>query len=206
MELNKLSNEAYNAYVQSKAKPSPMGKNMVWAFLVGGLICVIGQGLLDWYQTMGLSRELAGTAVSVTLIFLTALLTGIGVFDSFAKHAGAGTLVPITGFANAVVAPAMEFKQEGLVTGTAAKLFTVAGPVLVYGISASVLYGLILWLIQVLVRQTARAFPGHGQSAVWGCLRRTSALPGLLMLCLPRKGHGDMPYLLVKSSAALNLT
>ena len=137
MELNKLSNEAYNAYVQSKAKPSPMGKNMVWAFLVGGLICVIGQGLLDWYQTMGLSRELAGTAVSVTLIFLTALLTGIGVFDSFAKHAGAGT-------------PAMEFKQEGLVTGTAAKLFTVAGPVLVYGISASVLYGLILWLIQVL--------------------------------------------------------
>ena len=104
MELNKLSNEAYNAYVQSKAKPSPMGKNMVWAFLVGGLICVIGQGLLDWYQTMGLSRELAGTAVSVTLIFLTALLTGIGVFDSFAKHAGAGTLVPITGFANAVVA------------------------------------------------------------------------------------------------------
>ena len=82
MELNKLSNEAYNAYVQSKAKPSPMGKNMVWAFLVGGLICVIGQGLLDWYQTMGLSRELAGTAVSVTLIFLTALLTGIGVFDS----------------------------------------------------------------------------------------------------------------------------
>ena len=134
MELNKLSNEAYNAYVQSKAKPSPMGKNMVWAFLVGGLICVIGQGLLDWYQTMGLSRELAGTAVSVTLIFLTALLTGIGVFDSFAKHAGAGTLV----------------KQEGLVTGTAAKLFTVAGPVLVYGISASVLYGLILWLIQVL--------------------------------------------------------
>ena len=84
------------------------------------------------------------------MIFLTALLTGIGVFDSFAKHAGAGTLVPITGFANAVVAPAMEFKQEGLVTGTAAKLFTVAGPVLVYGISASVLYGLILWLIQVL--------------------------------------------------------
>ncbi len=81
-------------------------------FSGGGLICVIGQGLLDWYQTMGLSRELAGTAVSVTLIFLTALLTGIGVFDSFAKHAGAGTLVPITGFANAVVAPAMEFKQE----------------------------------------------------------------------------------------------
>ena len=156
MELNKLSNEAYNAYVQSKAKPSPMGKNMVWAFLVGGLICVIGQGLLDWYQTMGLSRELAGTAVSVTLIFLTALLTGIGVFDSFAKHAGAGTLVPITGFANAVVAPAMD--AGGLVTGTAAKLFTVAGPVLVYGFPPVC----SLWPDSVAdpgsVRQTARAF------------------------------------------------
>lgn len=105
----------------------PHGEEHGVGFSGGGLICVIGQGLLDWYQTMGLSRELAGTAVSVTLIFLTALLTGIGVFDSFAKHAGAGTLVPITGFANAVVAPAMEFKQEGLVTGTAAKLFTVAG-------------------------------------------------------------------------------
>ncbi|MFR0912922.1 MAG: stage V sporulation protein AC [Evtepia gabavorous] len=189
MELNKLSNEAYNAYVQSKAKPSPMGKNMVWAFLVGGLICVIGQGLLDWYQTMGLSRELAGTAVSVTLIFLTALLTGIGVFDSFAKHAGAGTLVPITGFANAVVAPAMEFKQEGLVTGTAAKLFTVAGPVLVYGISASVLYGLILWLIR-FCKKTARAFPGTGSLLYGACLRRTSGLPGCCGSVCP-KAMGD---------------
>lgn len=140
------SNEDYQRYVQSMAKPSPMGKNLLWAFLVGGAICVIGQGLLDWYRFLGLGQEEAGTAVSVTLIFVTALLTGIGVFDRLAKHAGAGTLVPITGFANAMVSPALEFKPEGLVTGTAVKLFTVAGPVLVYGLSASVVYGLVFWL------------------------------------------------------------
>jgi stage V sporulation protein AC len=126
-----------------------MGKNMVWAFLVGGLICVLGQGLTDWYRSLGLGVEAAGTATSVTLIFLTALLTGVGIFDTIAKHAGAGTLVPITGFANAVVSPAMEFKSEGFVTGTAVKLFTVAGPVLTYGLSASVVYGLILWLVRL---------------------------------------------------------
>lgn len=146
MDLNKLTNEAYNAYVQGKARPSPLGKNLAWAFCVGGGICLLGQALLDGYGALGLDPGHARMAVSVTLIFVTALLTGIGVFDRFAKHAGAGTLVPITGFANAVVAPAMEFKQEGMITGTAAKLFTVAGPVLVYGISASVVYGLILWL------------------------------------------------------------
>lgn len=150
MDLNQLSNEEYNAYVQSKATPSPMGKNIVWAFLVGGGICVLGQAMLDGYQRLGLDRDMAGLSVSVTLIFLTALLTGIGVFDRIAKHAGAGTLVPITGFANAVTAPAMEFKDEGLVTGTGAKLFTVAGPVLVYGISASAIYGLILWVGSML--------------------------------------------------------
>ncbi|MDY4430314.1 stage V sporulation protein AC [Evtepia sp.] len=150
MDLNNLSSQEYNAYVQSKAKPSPMGKNLVWAFLVGGFICLIGQGLMDFYKSRGLGVEAAGTAVSVTLIFVTALLTGIGVFDNIAKHAGAGTLVPITGFANAMVSPAMEFKQEGLVTGTAVKLFTVASPVLVYGISASVIYGLILWIMKVV--------------------------------------------------------
>ena len=148
MDLNQMSNAEYNAYVKGKAKPSPLGKNMVWAFCVGGLICVMGQALLDVYKSRGLGTEAAGTAVSVTLILVTALLTGIGVFDRIAKHAGAGTLVPITGFANAMAAPAVEFKQEGLVTGTAVKLFTVAGPVLVYGISASVVYGVILWVIQ----------------------------------------------------------
>ena len=150
MDLNKLSSEEYNAYVKSKAQPSPLGRNMVWAFVVGGLICVAGQALLDGYRALGLDEELAAMAVSITLIFVTALLTGIGIFDRFAKHAGAGTLVPITGFANAVTAPAMEFKHEGLVTGTGAKIFTVAGPVLVYGIAASVVYGLILWLMRVL--------------------------------------------------------
>ena len=148
MDLNRWTTEAYNAYVKGKAKPSPMGKNLVWAFLVGGGICLVGQALLDGYASLGLDLTQAKTAVSITLIFVTALLTGIGVFDRFAKHAGAGTLVPITGFANAVVAPAMEFKQEGMITGTAAKLFTVAGPVLVYGISASVVYGVVLYIAQ----------------------------------------------------------
>ena len=147
MDLNQMSNAEYNAYVKGKAKPSPLGKNMAWAFCVGGLICVIGQALLDFYKSRGLGAEAAGTAECVTLIFATAILTGIGVFDRIAKHAGAGTMVPITGFANAMAAPAMEFKQEGFVTGTAVKLFTVAGPVLVYGISASVVYGVILWLV-----------------------------------------------------------
>ncbi len=150
MDLNQMSNAEYNAYVKGKAKPSPLGKNMVWAFCVGGLICVIGQALLDLYKRLGLGVEAAGTAECVTLIFATAVLTGIGVFDRIAKHAGAGTMVPITGFANAMAAPAVEFKQEGLVTGTAVKLFTVAGPVLVYGISASVVYGLILWVMKMV--------------------------------------------------------
>ena len=144
----KMTNEEYAKLVKQRSKPSPMGKNMVWAFLVGGSICAFGQLLSTLYQNWGLDREQAGTAVSVTLIGITALLTGLGVFDDIAKRAGAGTLVPITGFANAVVSPAVEFKTEGFVTGTAAKLFQVAGPVLVFGISASVVYGLVLCLFQ----------------------------------------------------------
>ena len=127
-----------------------MGKNLVWAILVGGAICTIGQGLSNLYPSWGLDKDQAGTAVSVTLIFAAALLTGLGCFDKLAKRAGAGTLVPITGFANAMVSPALEFKSEGLITGTAAKLFVVAGPVLVFGISASVIYGLILLLFQLV--------------------------------------------------------
>ena len=138
-----MTNKEYNKYVSEKAKPSPIWKNMAWAFVVGGLICILGQGLLNFYQWMGLSEDDAGTAVSMTLIFAAALLTGLGVFDELAKRAGAGTLVPITGFANAMVSPALEFKSEGMVTGTGAKLFTVAGPVLVFGISASILYGIL---------------------------------------------------------------
>lgn len=143
-----LSNQEYDKLVSSKAQPSPIWKNMIWAFLVGGAICTIGQLLQTLYQNWGLNKEEASTAVSITLIFLSALFTGLGQFDRLAKHAGAGTLVPITGFANAMVSPALEFKSEGYVTGATAKLFTVAGPVLTFGISASVVYGLILWLLQ----------------------------------------------------------
>ena len=143
----KMTNEEYDKLVKAQSKPSPMGKNMVWAFLVGGSICAFGQLLSTLYQDWGLDKEGAGTAVSVTLIGITAVLTGFGIFDDVAKRAGAGTLVPITGFANAVVSPAVEFKTEGFVTGTAAKLFQVAGPVLVFGISASVVYGLVLCLL-----------------------------------------------------------
>lgn len=145
-----MNNKEYQDYVKKKAKPSPIGKNMVWAFFVGGLICVIGQGFSDFFLAMGINEEDASTATSMTLIFLAALLTGLGVFDNIAKHAGAGTLVPITGFANAMVAPAVEFKSEGVITGTAVKLFTVAGPVLVFGISASIIVGLIQFIIGLL--------------------------------------------------------
>ena len=143
-----MTNKEYDQFVKERSKPSPMWKNIVWAFLVGGAICAIGQVLLNAYKAAGLDEETAGTGVSVTLIFAAALLTGLGIFDDLAKRAGAGTLVPITGFANAMVSPALEFKSEGFVTGTAVKLFTVAGPVLTFGISAGVIYGLILCLIQ----------------------------------------------------------
>ena len=144
-----MTSQEYLQYVAAKAKPSPIWKDMAWAFCVGGGICAGGQGLSALYQTLGASKEDAGTWVSVTLIFLASLLTGLGVFDDIARRAGAGTLVPITGFSNAMVSPALEFKHEGYVTGTGAKLFTVAGPVLAYGISASVIYGLILCVIEL---------------------------------------------------------
>lgn len=140
-----MTNEAYQKLVEEKSKPTAMGRNVLSAFVVGGIICTIGQGLRSFYG-FWLDQDNTGIAVSLTLIFVAALLTGLGKFDEIARIAGAGTLVPITGFANAMVSPALEFKSEGLITGTAAKLFVVAGPVLVYGISASVVYGLILVL------------------------------------------------------------
>lgn len=143
----KMSNQEYNQYVSGRAKPSPLWKDLLWAFTVGGAICAGGQGLMTLYQSLGADRDAAGTWTSITLIFLASLLTGLGVFDDIAKRAGAGTLVPITGFSNAMVSPALEFRSEGFVTGTGAKLFTVAGPVLAYGISASVVYGIVLWLV-----------------------------------------------------------
>lgn len=141
-----MTNQEYGKFVSARAKPSPIVKDTVWAFCVGGAICAGGQFLSGLYQGWDASKEDAGTWVSITLIFLASLLTGLGVFDDIAKRAGAGTLVPITGFANSMVSPAVEFKSEGFITGTAVKLFTIAGPVLVYGISASVIYGIILWI------------------------------------------------------------
>ncbi|MBQ7254844.1 MAG: stage V sporulation protein AC [Oscillospiraceae bacterium] len=145
--MQQLSKEEYGKLVDSYAPKSKTWRNCIWAFCVGGAICVVGQLLMDFYQTVvGLDETLAATAESITLIFISAVLTGFSLYDKIAKHAGAGTLVPITGFANSVVSPAMEFRSEGLITGTAVKLFTIAGPVIVFGITASVVYGLLLVL------------------------------------------------------------
>ena len=135
--------EKYRAYVRQKQKKSPLGKDMALAFLIGGLICVLGQLISDGYIAAGLSREEAATATSVSLVFLSALLTGLNLYHRLARYGGAGTLVPITGFANAMVSPAMEYRREGMVLGIGAKLFTIAGPVLVWGVSASVLVGIV---------------------------------------------------------------
>ena len=143
-----MTNQEYGAYLKKKAKPSPLWKDLTWAFLVGGLICTGGEALRKLYLSLGLEEEVAFGGVSVTLIFLAALFTGLGLFDKLAKHAGAGTLVPITGFANAVAAPALEFRSEGFITGTCVKMFTIAGPVIVYGVTASVIYGVILCLFR----------------------------------------------------------
>ena len=142
-----MTDKQYAKLVKARQKPSPLGMDVLRAFLVGGSICAAAQLVSHGLVTAGLDRETAGTAVSVLLIFAAALLTGLGIFDDIAKFAGAGTLVPITGFANAMVSPALEFKSEGLITGTAVKLFTVAGPVLVWGITASAVYGVIYWLL-----------------------------------------------------------
>ena len=139
-----MSKKEYNRYVARLAQKSPLGKDLRRSFLVGGLICVIGQLILNGFTALDLSEQDAAAATSVSLVFLSAVLTGLSVYDDIAKFAGAGTLVPITGFANAVVSPAIEFKAEGFVTGMAAKMFIIAGPVIVYGTVASVLYGLIL--------------------------------------------------------------
>ena len=139
-----MSPKEYNRYVARLAKKSPLGKDLLNSFLIGGLICVIGQLILNGYTPLELSEQDAAAATSVSLVFLSAVLTGLSVYDDLAKIAGAGTLVPITGFANAVVSPAIEFKAEGFVTGMAAKMFIIAGPVIVYGTVASVLYGIIL--------------------------------------------------------------
>ena len=139
-----MTPKEYNRYVARLAKKSPLGKDLLNSFLIGGLICVVGQLILNGYTALELSEQDAAAATSVSLVFLSAVLTGLSLYDDLAKIAGAGTLVPITGFANAVVSPAIEFKAEGFITGMAAKMFIIAGPVIVYGTVASVLYGVIL--------------------------------------------------------------
>ena len=143
-----MSPQEYQQYVQDKSPKSPIVKDTVLAFLFGGLICVLGQAIQKSWGAAGLDKEAAGTATSCTLVFLSALLAGLNLYNKIARYGGAGTLVPITGFANAVVSPAIDFKSEGFVTGMAAKMFIVAGPVIVFGTLASVIYGVILMLLK----------------------------------------------------------
>ena len=144
-----MTEKQYDALVKEMIPPSPLGKDCLIAFLVGGAICCLGQVFLNWYSSLGLDKDMAGTAASMSLVALSALFTGLSLYDDLAKHAGAGTLVPITGFANSIAAPAVEFKTEGFVLGVGAKMFTIAGPVLVYGTAASVVYGFIYWLWKI---------------------------------------------------------
>lgn len=146
-----MTEKQYDALVKELSPPSPLGKDCLLAFLVGGAICCLGQVFLNWYGSLGLDKDMAGTAASMSLVALSALFTGLSLYDDLAKHAGAGTLVPITGFANSIAAPAVEFKTEGFVLGVGAKMFTIAGPVLVYGTAASVVYGFIYWLWKMAV-------------------------------------------------------
>ncbi len=142
----RISNQDYAQMVKKASPPTRVAATLPGAFGIGGTICLLGQMLCDGYTALGLAQRFCSTAASCTLVALAAALTGLNVFDNIAKHAGAGTLVPITGFANAVTSPALEFKTEGMVLGVGAKMFLIAGPVIVYGVAAGVLYGLLFWL------------------------------------------------------------
>ena len=145
-----MTEKRYGELVKDLSPSSPVGKDCAMAFLFGGGICALGQMFINWYAYLGLEKQDASGAASMSLVCIAALLTGLGLFDDIAKHAGAGTLVPITGFANAVAAPAVEFQTEGFILGVGAKMFTIAGPVIVYGVSASVVYGFIYWLFSLI--------------------------------------------------------
>lgn len=145
-----MSNKEYSRLLKEKSPKSPVLKNCIFAFLIGGFICTLGEALTSLYTYLKISEDDAKTLTSVTLVFIGVLLTVFGLYDRIAKHAGAGTLVPITGFANSVASPAIEFKFEGFVLGVGAKMFTIAGPVIVYGVTASVVYGLIYYLFSYL--------------------------------------------------------
>ena len=141
-----MTEKEYAQLVKEMSPKSPMWRDCMNAFWIGGLICALGQLIMNSYAALGLAKEAAGSAMSMTWVALSALLTGLSLYDNIAKHAGAGTLVPITGFANSIAAPAVEFKTEGFILGVGAKMFTIAGPVIVYGVSASVVYGVIYWI------------------------------------------------------------
>lgn len=145
-----MTKQEYQKYIEKKTPNSHLFKDLCFAFVIGGIICCIGQLIIDNFKAWGLDKETASSATSVVMVFLGAFFTGIGVYDKIAKRAGAGTIVPITGFANSVVSPAMEFKSEGLVLGLAAKMFIIAGPVIVYGILSSVIVGIIYYIISLL--------------------------------------------------------
>ena len=141
-----MTEKQYAKLVKELSPPSPMGKDCLNAFWIGGLICAAGQFFINTYTSLGLENQDASTAASMTLVVISAFLTGLSLYDNIARHAGAGTLVPITGFANSIAAPAVEFKTEGMVLGVGGKMFQIAGPVIVYGVSASVIYGFIYWI------------------------------------------------------------
>ena len=147
-----MTEKEYGKLVKDMSPKSPLWKDCLWAFLIGGLICTIGQLIMNGYLALGMEKEEAGTAMSMTLVALSALLTGLSLYDNIAKHAGAGTLVPITGFANAVSSAAIEFKTEGFILGVGAKMFTIAGPVIVYGVSASVVMAILRVVGSVILR------------------------------------------------------
>lgn len=142
-----MNKEEYKTYVEKQAKKSPIIKNIAFAFSIGGLICVIGQAFMDLYLYLGIEKKTSSTLASITIIFLTAFLTGLGVFDNIGKIAGAGTTVPISGFANSISSQAIDSKSEGYILGVGAKIFTIAGPVILYGIFSGVIYGVIYYLV-----------------------------------------------------------
>lgn len=145
-----LSADEYKKMGEKAVPKTKTARNLTGAFLIGGTICLLGQFLLNFYLKTGLSTPAASTACSITLIGISAVLTGFGIYDNIAKFGGGGTLVPITGFANAVVSPAMEFKTEGFVLGLGVKIFSIAGPVIVYGVLASFVYGVIYWVLKAV--------------------------------------------------------
>ena len=144
-----FTNAEYSDLVNKKSPNSPMARNIFWAFIVGGTICIIGQFITNYFLSQGLARETVSSITPVILILISVILTALNIYNKIGKFAGAGSIVPITGFANSVVSPAIEYRSEGLITGTAPKIFVIAGPVIVYGIAASVMAGLVYYIFML---------------------------------------------------------